>query len=259
MPSGDNSVMSVYAQHQRYFDKRKDDVCPRQAFVRDLSKEMESWRDMGDQIIVALDANEDMRKGPVSEAFRKQGLREVLMERHGMNAPAMTDWGSDAIDGIWASRTIVILRGGYMACGAAIPRTNHWALWMDIQYRVAYGHITPPIAKAQARWLKLQDPRIVKRFNDKYHQLIIHHKLNERAFHLERTSTYPPTQEMVAAYEQLDAEKILCVQTADKMCRKLKMGSVPWSSGLQRARDVLGTWQLLMKKTVGRKRSSKLI
>jgi len=96
-------VFSVYPQHGRYFDEKKDNVCPRQAFVRDIGKAIE------EQIVIALDANEDMRQGAVSDAFRKQGLREVIMERHRRNAPATTDCGSDAIDGIWASRTIVYI------------------------------------------------------------------------------------------------------------------------------------------------------
>jgi len=62
-------VFSVYAQHRRYFDEKKDNVCPRQASVRDIGKEMEDWLNMGDQIVVALDANEDMRQGPVLDAF----------------------------------------------------------------------------------------------------------------------------------------------------------------------------------------------
>jgi len=157
---------------------------------------------------------------------------------------------------IWASWTIVITGRGYLACGVAIPQTNHQALWMDIQYRVVYGHILPPIMKAQARQLKLQDPQIVKRFNDNYRKLIVEHQLNERAFRLEWISTYQPTQEMVEAYKQLDADRITCIWIADKECRKLKMGGVPWSLGQQRAWDVLGTWQLLMKKMEGCKVSS---
>jgi len=64
---------------------------------------------------------------------------------------------------------------------------------------------------------------------------------------------------MVETYERLDADRIICIRKADKECQKLKMGGVPWSLGLQRVRYALGIWQLLMKKTVGRKVSSNLI
>jgi len=74
MPSGMNKVFSVYAQHGRYFDMLKDDVCPWHAFVRDIGKELDAWLEMGNHIVIALDANEDMRQGPVSDAFRKRGL-----------------------------------------------------------------------------------------------------------------------------------------------------------------------------------------
>jgi len=74
MPSGMNKVFSVYAQHWRYFDMLKDDVCPQHAFVRDIGNELDEWLEMGNQIVIALDANEDMRHGPVSDAFCKRGL-----------------------------------------------------------------------------------------------------------------------------------------------------------------------------------------
>jgi hypothetical protein len=120
-PTGSDKSFSVYTQHQRYFDERNDDICPREAFIRDLSGELDHWLLTGDQIIIALDANEDMRTGAVATAFRSRHLREVILDRHGNNAPPTTDNGSTVIDGIWATPIIQIECGGYLAGGGGSP------------------------------------------------------------------------------------------------------------------------------------------
>jgi hypothetical protein len=48
-----------------------DDICPRKAFIRDLFAEMDTWIEQGEQIIVALDANEELRRGEVATAFHE--------------------------------------------------------------------------------------------------------------------------------------------------------------------------------------------
>ena len=93
--------------------------------MRDLCNEIDIWLEQGEQLIVALDANEELWRGPVSTAFQQWNLREVLLPRHGHNAPSTTNNGSAVIDGIWAMPAIGIERGGYLAGGEAIPRTNH--------------------------------------------------------------------------------------------------------------------------------------
>ena len=259
VPSGDRSSQSVYAQHQQYFDGKRDDVCPRKAFIRDLGKEITKWLAAGDQIIICLDANEDMKQGKVAEAFQAKGLREVILEKHGMNAPPTTDNGSLTIDGIWAMQSIRIQAGGYLECGGSIPRTNHRALWIDVHYRVAYGHIIPPLVRAKARRLKLLDPRIVKRFNDKYEELIIHHQLDVRIASLTSVATYPLLPWMIKEYEWLDRMKLACVMEADKYCRKLPMGGTPFSPKLNLHHEKVNLWQLTIKKIKGNKVSSKIL
>ena len=58
------------------------------------------WLAMGDQVVIALDSNDDMKQGTVEKAFCERNLREVIMDRHGRNAPPTTDNGSTVIDGI---------------------------------------------------------------------------------------------------------------------------------------------------------------
>jgi hypothetical protein len=41
---------------------------------------MDTWIEQGEQIIVALDANEEPRRGEVATAFHERNMREVLLQ-----------------------------------------------------------------------------------------------------------------------------------------------------------------------------------
>jgi hypothetical protein len=143
-------------------------------------------------------------------------MREVLLQRHGRNAPPTTDNGSAVIDGIWATPSIGIERGGYLAGGEALPRTNHRCLWMDVTYETLYGHTIPPIARYSIRRLtKLQDPRVVNRFNEAYRMWIEQHGLSKHVFNLQLVSTYPLAEQHAEEYEWLDRMKMEGLRYAD--------------------------------------------
>jgi hypothetical protein len=110
-----------------------------------------------------MDANEDIRA--FGNTIAPSGLHEVLLERHGPNAPATYHGGSQPIDGVFASPSIHIVQGGYLEFGYG-PHTDHRGLWIDVHYQIAFGHIMPPIPSHQARRLKTSDPHIVKRYTD---------------------------------------------------------------------------------------------
>ena len=65
-----------------------------------LCAALDFWLEQGEQLIVALDANEDLWNGPVATALQSCNLREVLLTKHGQNAPPTTDNGSAVINGI---------------------------------------------------------------------------------------------------------------------------------------------------------------
>eukprot|EP00978_Attheya_sp_CCMP212_P005014 scaffold11078_cov48-Attheya_sp.AAC.2 len=65
-----NKEGSVWEQHVRYFrGKLELDKNPRESFYEDLFTEIETWKQLGDHIIIARDTNEDVRHGMTSEFF----------------------------------------------------------------------------------------------------------------------------------------------------------------------------------------------
>jgi hypothetical protein len=60
---------TVHAQQERYFTSKDRDIEPRMAFYTDLFEAVDSWKREGDQIILGIDANEDVRTGDTMNAF----------------------------------------------------------------------------------------------------------------------------------------------------------------------------------------------
>jgi hypothetical protein len=102
--------LTVYAQHQNFFDESDLDGCPRELFTTHLMAAITQWSDAGNQILLLVDANEDIRT--FATTIQSTGLREVVLERHGSNAPATYNGGSTPIDGIFAPPSINIILGG---------------------------------------------------------------------------------------------------------------------------------------------------
>ena len=59
-PCQSRGPLTVYAQHQNYFDSKDIEGCPRELFTAHLLAEVETWITQGDQIILMMDANEDI-------------------------------------------------------------------------------------------------------------------------------------------------------------------------------------------------------
>ena len=74
LPMGTDKVYSVYTQHQCYWDAKHIDVCPREAFTTDLCTELDLWLQHGEQVIIALDANENQKDGSLAKAFHTHQL-----------------------------------------------------------------------------------------------------------------------------------------------------------------------------------------
>jgi hypothetical protein len=72
-------AMSVWNQQRSSFDTKDDDRCPRDIFISDLLTEVTTRLESGDQLVLAMDANEDICVGPLMAALAAVGLQEVII------------------------------------------------------------------------------------------------------------------------------------------------------------------------------------
>ena len=112
-------VQTNYRQHQRYIDRKKYDRLPIQSILEDLCTYISQWRDLGSQIVLMIDLNENITSDTVTELFVNVGLVEAITNHHCDTGLVLTyQRVSHPIDGIYTSITLQISAGGYLPFGS---------------------------------------------------------------------------------------------------------------------------------------------
>ncbi len=252
---------TVYAQHRQFFNSRDDERCPRAAFLDDLCSTINEAKEEGDNIIVMLDGNDDMRKGAIHQALSQCQLREAVISKHGPNTPFTHRRNKQnvPIDGIWLTPSLEISACGFKEFDAVFPGTDHRTIWLELSFITAFGHNMPPIAKPRHRRLQCNDPRCVANYNRSYERFVRDNMLLEQAKALEERSNNPLSQEDQKDYERLDVLWCQGVELAERRCRKLRMGQVAFSPSVQAAMRSINAWSMLIRRVKGLRVSSRLL
>ena len=258
--SGNNQgENTVHSQQKHYFDSINNNRTPRQALLDDLCAAISLYKESGDQIVLMMDANEDVTSNHIKNTFQAIGPKEAITDRHS-DTPNIPTYqrGSTPIDGIFLSSTLQLKTGGYLPFGA-FP-TDHRFIWTKIKFSNAFGYKMPPLVPPDARRLKTIDPDCVKRFLEYYEQFIIDNNLHLAAFELqEELLQSPMTPQMLRRYNHLQDMRHKGLKAAERQCRKLKMGGIPWSRTLQLAMDTICLWKAVLSRKQGTRVSTRFI
>lgn len=235
----------VWNQQKNYLETQDDDHCPRAAFTQDLQKAIQEWLDKGEQIVLMLDANDDIRTGKFAQAMRDIGLTEATTLQHGNAGPPTFLHGSDPIDGIFISPSIQNTHSGYLPVQTAF---NHRILWIHIPDAVAFGYPTPELVHPAARCLKCSNPRVVNAYITALQKTVESEHLLDRARNLQEIlDTGQWRTENTAEWERLDHDMTIAKLAAERQCRKFKMGQIEWSPALSHARIRIDAWHAIRR------------
>jgi hypothetical protein len=252
-PCLSDGALSTFSQHVNYFHDQDDDRCPRQAFLDDLKKDVSQWIKDGEQVVVMLDANGDVRDGAINQTFDDLGMREVLLEFNS-ELPATATFSRNhqetPIDGIFATPSVQLQGGGYFAFGEG-PGSDHRCLWFDISYQTAFGHSPPPMGTFKARRLTCTDPRIRQRYNDLYRPYVQQHRLDMRSYTLQSSVYGPLSQVQATEFENISSLRAQGMAYATHNCRKLNMGEVDFNPEINTLRKNILAWNLQVRKLQG--------
>jgi len=158
----ENGHLLVLWQHWQYLEKKQPENAnhPRKLFLINLRMRLKEWMEQGDQIIIGVNMNKDIQAEEITAFFEEFGMTDVTLMKHGQAAPATQNRGSYPIDGLFATRVLQNQQCGYLSSLDAIG--DHCCLWIDILEERIFGTNQPPPTKQKARWLKTEDPCIVK-------------------------------------------------------------------------------------------------
>ena len=257
---------TVNAQHQLYFDKIGRRCDPRVAFVQDLCKVINKWREEGCEIILGVDdANEDVSVWSPSSFRNKMkevGLVEAILRLHPKPVATFQLNTQDVpIDAIFVSSGVKVLSAGYLAFDEG-PQSDHRALWMDIDLSLTLGGYHPERSSFSRRLLSSQDSRSVKRYLKTVKREYIRYSIPQRLQQLESVlqandNVFNPTTE--GQFNTIHRQAYDIRRAAEAKCRKCSMGKVPWSPLMQGYWDRILLLRMLIKGHKGCRVSSRKI
>lgn len=180
------------------------------------------------------------------------GLIDVIVNRHhGSPPPTCTRLSNQPIDAIFAPESFRCWRGGYLSF--EYLEGDHRGIWCDIPVEFLLGYNMQHPAHSGARHLKTHDPLIHKKYVSTLHQILRTNNIYDpmQVLHTSMLQNVLPTD--LIHFEEVDAIVTAAMQEAEKTCRKLKTGIVPWSPLYQQARDRVQYWKLESDSLQGKK------
>ena len=237
-----NSVWSQHLYGMNDMDLEDPDINPRQLFWSDLSKLLKDKQKDGKAIILMGDFNSDF--SDLQEWMLTNGLVESICEMHGYEEAPITHTRSfqHPLDGIFCSPKLKGIQGGYLSFEAL--GGDHRGLWIDIPKILIYGHNPQSVPLAAARRLKIEDPRVVTKYNDELHDLLLKAQVYPRLSNIHHNATYPPPEWATREYEECDQIIANAMEKAEAKCRKFKCGETAWSPQYQLIHDTIDYWKL---------------
>ena len=239
--------LTVYSQQRRLLLLKDDDRCPIRAFWEDFWTEMDKWFNQGEVIIVGGDFNEDVTSDKIRDKFSEYGLVNGLSSRHKNCAlPNSRAGGSKPIDGIFIPHEIKIERSGYTPIGKGIP-SDHRCVWMDIKEESLFGNSIILPRGTRPRRLVMKNRESVKKYTARLEEFCEYHKLEGKIWELRNRVSSPMQPQDELEYERLDKLRMDGIKNAEKHCRKLTMGKLPFCPQTSRLRQEMVLWDLLLK------------
>jgi len=234
----------------RYLAKRNCTNSPKDKFLTDLSRAIQTWQTEGDLVIVGGDMNDDVRSQPIQQKMRLCGLVEGPTMHHS-HPPATHNRGSLPIDGIFLPNALIDhCESGYLDFGEAIP-SDHRAIWIDILAQFICPEGTEAIERPIARRLHCKDPRVVSRYNNILWESLQETKMAQRAQELLKQTGVRLTLSQQLEYESIDKTTTELKRHAENKCRKLKAGTVPWCPQVSKAINRILYWKGLNNRLKG--------
>ena len=249
---------TVFSQQQAALLKQKHVKSVISTFWKDLWSEIDEWISQGDSIIMTGDWNQDVQSQALVRAFEARNMSPVITGgRHPGSPPETYNNGTYPIDECFATSSLKIKKCGFLRHGD--NGSDHRPIWLDVEKASALGSLSPDIHSFRARKLKTTDPRVVQKYNHILEEEFDKHRIYDRALQLYTKLGTSFTAEDYAEYDELDRLRDKSMKKAEKKCRKLHCGGIPWSPQLQFARTTIHYIRLVIRRRKGRKVSARTL
>ena len=149
--------------------KNIKDPDPRKIFDDDICEDIKEWMDLGDNIVIGIGMNDDVRSSTFARRLEQLDLREAVLSSHPNASPLATfnrNKSRIPIDAIFVSPAVKIVKARYMPFDGkspSAPSDGHRMLWVEISCSSILGKDVPfsthPI---DSNFGNASDPRVRK-------------------------------------------------------------------------------------------------
>jgi hypothetical protein len=224
-------------------DLQHTNTDPIEKFDEDLFHFLRQCLDAGETIVLGIDANTDTRHGSFPSKLYQLGLTNIFLRKFGPTIPPTYAQGSLPIDSIYISASLQSCRAGFLKIYC-----DHRILWIDVSQEIAFGRHLHPNFQTRPSRLQLQDPRVVTRYTGLLESFLTEHQIQSRLERLQQSMSTSQSAADIEEYNLFDAIRTKGILFADKKCRKLRMGQVPFSPQLVFLWQKIKAWQLVLRK-----------
>lgn len=197
-------------------------------YHRELVKEKVN---LGHEIIVAGDFNDDLNnnQGTTMTFMRNLGLKEIMLTAMDEKGPATHIRGKNTIDGIFATQGISLEAGKYTTFHES-PSDHRWIV-VDITERSLLGIKRYEDCTKLTRRVTARIPSLKVSFQHLLEKQILMYDLPQKMHHIyeKAIKNNHLTQEDELVYEQIEHRMQRAVTYADRHCRKVRRGNIPFS------------------------------
>ena len=198
-------------------------------------------------IVLCIDINDHAVTSNFSHSIFEFGLINSHHQFGNSTLPPTRDTGSQPISAMFTSPTLVPTRLGIFPHGVGVEG-DHRNMYADFHENIFLGGAMYAIPPEVQRRLKLYDSRIVAKFNKLCTSHLQANNIQQQLNELTATAAYPPQHDISNKMEIIDDQIGRAIYHADKKCRKLRTGEIPFSTEYVKVNQPRRFWLLLLWK-----------
>ena len=234
--ASDPGPTTAFSQQEQFFLDQDQIVNPRTKVISDLIEVLRSDITSGVDVLLAGDFNEAL-DGTTASQLQDLGLSNVL-ETYLESCPRTYKYGSQCIDHIWVSNTILpTVTSVGIAPFNFFQDSDHRAIYVDMDLKDIIDNDSFHIPPIRFRRLKTTSLSSVASYKKSIRKLTKKHRISKKFRRIRRAFTkYGPTSSNISKLNKFDKLITKILLDSERQCSKVtKKCKTPWSPTLKQA------------------------
>ena len=235
---------TTYDQHCRHIEPSKE---PRELLLVELEDEVRKFQVKGDNIIIGMDANENIQGRRIKLFMSNLNLKNSLTDLHGLVLPSttITNDSNIPIDILMCTKSLNPVAAGIDSEGGST--SDHAWVWADFKQEELFGTEYKEFHKFVYK-LNSDDPRLTNKYNHLTLKRIRDGKLDKDLDKLCNIQEGRFETDHIIRYNELLVKTTKIRKDVASKLRHVYTGQREWSPDWRNAQDTKHLWWLILKR-----------